>query len=192
MDFLLIIIVIICALVYFLYKHLTTRNLKEKIKYCTTDTNSIYYLNSLYPESCYIKSNEESFAKEILSDFKRELSEAYFQGHLTESFLIEFDDHEFFVHCLNEYLLAHDCDIELGNKEKYVYISQKSYYNTRDREVYYALTDLGLVYQKLLYITLLHCTKNPKLKKHRKFFNNEIDVAKKAIDTKKFEIYHYT
>lgn len=148
-----IIVLLVPLFLYVLYKYVMEKSLKEKIAWCVVDDSSIRNMMTLLDyihnaqisveEKYRIGECEEDFILEILQVYQQELIQHYFNGYLLNYWNLTSKD--FFFKTLTIFLLEHTNHTFFNGNELKTNKNQ--------------LTDYGVAYYKLYYISQLYCLK---------------------------------
>lgn len=134
--------------------------------------------------------------KEILSEFQKNITEKYFNENIPK---IKFKkmrinigqiEQEFLLYKLSEFLYPKVSDPSYRNKEIFEYLSSEPS-NLFSTKKIYKLTDLGVTYYKLYYITLLSVQSNTDFETTRISPTCEISRTEKAINEKQVIFYQH-
>lgn len=118
------------------------------------------------PKEYHVSIEDHFILEEIIAEFKKSLSEAYFKGqvgYIRSKYVIEED--AYFMYKLCGFLADHRCDREVGNHNmRKAVLSYKSHgsWGSDLYDASYKLSDFGLIYHKVYYISYLFC-KNSKI-----------------------------
>lgn len=166
---------------YLLYKYYISHTLFEKIQYCSGfnsgfDIDTIAYSSRDYDKQYKLKNEDIDAAIEILHEFQEYMTSLYFKKDLSiKRIFLNIPDKTYCMFYFFYYLSDHHCDWKFNNKKIYEIYSENDYVPE------YSLTQFGIVYYKLYYITCFFCEKDPYLSKHNLFHFN-FDVIKQCID----------
>lgn len=144
------------------------------------DTNKI-------PENYRICSDEEwNYANDILADFKKYLSKAFFNDELyvpKSRYAVESRD--FFMYFLNIYLHK-----RLSNDRIFRDNTFKGVISHTEGTTVYELSVLGITLYKMRYISSLYCLNSDVLNHKKDYYVNE-QGFKDIIDSKQTEYFSY-
>lgn len=140
--------------------------------------------------------SDANIVKGILSEFQKSITEDYFNENIPK---IKFKkmrintvevEQEFLLYKLNEFLYRKVSDPSCRNREIFEYLSSEpvDLFNTKK---IYKLTDLGVTYYKLYYITLISVQRNTDFETTRISPSHEISRTEKAIDEKQVIFYQH-
>lgn len=212
-EYIVAILVIACILVYQIMKKIK-ENTKEKrrkevVAWCVNEPNRYrdYLYLWEYISNAQIKLNllqeyristdeEWDLAKEIIKGFQKDITRKFFSNQLslpTSKYVIS--DETYFMYLLQEYLEQHQFDIEfLGYNMYKETISYKSYgsWGGPLYDATYALTDFAVVFQKIYYISYIHCKNSSAINPKGKYlyWANEHSIED-IIDSRRFSVYSY-
>lgn len=134
------------------------------------------------PHKYRITGDEEwGYAKEILEEYQKDLTQSYFKGHLKmikSKYVVRNED--YFMLALYSFLSEHQCDYEfLGHG------MHSDRFNT-DSLTTYAQTDFATALHKMHYITYMYCRGNDILRDFVPEWNEK--NLKEILDTKQIQI----
>lgn len=118
------------------------------------------------PKEYHVSIEDHLILNDIISEFKKSLSEAYFMGqvgYIRSRYVIEED--AYFMYKLCGFLADHRCDREVGNHNmRKAVLSYKSHgkWGSDLYDASYKLSEFGIIYHKVYYISYLYC-KNSKI-----------------------------
>lgn len=176
--------------IYFLYKYFTFHALFKKIQLCSGyhcgfDIDTLILNKPDIDPSCRLKKNEIDIAKKILSEFQKSIISSYFNESLHTKFIfVNMPDKDYFMYSFFHFLrenssghLFYDFDI----------LKFKSSNNIVSK---YTMTEQGLIYYKLYYITCYYCENSHYIQK-RLIFTSSSDNILNAILKKEIEFIEY-
>lgn len=175
--------------------------LKKQVAWTTTTSNSwdspralelwqyVYNIQNRYvSDNKYrISSKEEwEMAKNIIEKCRAELSADFSQNrvHSTQS-TAALTPEEYFVFSLSYFLSQHKTKTSLDGKILYNEIDRKNF-KDGGVDISYDITNFGIVFHKLRYITSLYCLDHPRIKAMIGYMDPE--SSKKTIDSKTYKI----
>ena len=130
------------------------------------------------------------FAKKILEEYQKDLTQSYFRGHLRipkSKYVISGE--AYFMLTLYAFLSDHQCDDKFLNHEMHKErVSYKSYGSTFSAgfDATYALTDFAIVLHKMHYITYMYCRGNEILKPFVSEWNEK--NLREILDTNQIQL----
>jgi hypothetical protein len=142
--------------------------------------------SSPIPKEYWVGRNDE-YINEIICLYQKELSQQYFNGILLPNSLIsKLTNEEYFMLTLYYFLSKHENDRELCGKEMRVFKSRidSKYGGYTDT---YSLTDFGVAFFKLLYISTAVCVEKEQIIKINPYFN--LEGTKNILDTKELKYF---
>lgn len=134
--------------------------------------------------------NEWQFAKEILEEYQKGLTQSYFKGYLKlmkSKYVIRGED--YFMFRLYVLLSNHQCDYEfLGHNMHQERLSYKRYgdWGGPLYDATYSLTEFAIVFHKMHYITYMYCRENKILREFVPEWNEK--NLKEILDSKQIQI----
>lgn len=172
-------------------EHSFTIILFDRVKECIS-TNSVREhiyreLDKAAPEYWLRGKEQLTFADAIFLAFREDMITTYFYGKLkTTKKITRLTPEDYFFYCFLLFLHQHNTDIYFCNKKMYELISQTNYGGYGAYDATYSLTDYGLAYQKVYYVTALYCENNKYIKE---LLNHNVSGGiKKCIDKQEIEI----
>lgn len=166
-----------------LYKYYKRSKLFDIIKYCA-GSDPGFLLSRIRSSSnnieidCLINSSDISYAEDILSSYQRDISRLYWKDDLTSSFrFITMQDTDYFFFSLFCYLQKHKSDYFIGDNKMQTYLSKED-----NGICIHQLTDYGVVFYKIMYISKFYCLNNKRLK--NLFINHDLLDIKEHIISK--------
>ena len=100
---------------------------------------------------------EKQYLHQIIEEFQKDISRRYFCGKLSvikSKYAV--DDDAFFMIQLHDYILAHIDDDKFLNRELAEFVSTVKHPQGQTESTY-QLTDIGIVFWKLRYVTHMYC-----------------------------------
>lgn len=195
MEFLIFVIILLCAfLVYKYYKSKIEEKVRCRISCWLTDSG--YDLLDYIQNKCIREiiedrylitgESEQKIAIEIIEAYREEMKYRYVKRHYTiNRDFAKMSYPEYFMYYLNLYLDNYNTYYFKGNM-MYIEQSKRHYYGgVYIREC--TPTDYGMVYRKLYYMALLFCEKSAYLNKDHNYSSEEI---KKTFDTKQVTLWY--
>lgn len=156
----------------------------------------IAVLNAQYNDSVdhkyrIIEESEKQFLGEIIEEYQKDIMRSYFKGHMKlikSKYVVNGED--YFLISLCGFLKEHQCDEKfLGHDMRKERLEYKRYgdWGGPCYDATYAITDFAVVFNKLYYITYLHC-KNSKIANPsgNDFYNDKF--IKEILDTRQIQI----
>lgn len=137
------------------------------------------------PQEYRISGDDEwAYAKEILDEYQKDLTQSYFKGHLK---LIrskyEVRGEDYFMCSLYAFLSEHQCDFDfLGHN------MHGDRFNTGSTTTY-TQTDFAIVLHKMHYITYMYCRGSEILKHLAPEWNKK--KLQEILDTKQIMLFRY-
>lgn len=134
------------------------------------------------------------FVNAILGSYRQYIEQAYFSGELKpirSPYVISGKD--YFMCTLNEYLYQHQCKTEIsGHQMHEKTISYQSYgsWGAPLFDATYALSDFGVVFFKLYYISYLH-TKGCKAFNPKGNLYGEVNAIEDTINSKQISVSRF-
>lgn len=154
--------------------------------------NAQIHLN--IPQEYRISGDEEwGYAKDILLEYQKDLSQLYITGCISTKILegkYAVMGEDYFMFSLQSFLADHLCDskfLEYSMRDERLEYKE---YGSWGRQLYdatYSLTDFSVVYNKMHYISYLFCKNNESINKNGEYFHNERFI-KERLDTGKIQI----
>lgn len=140
---------------------------------------------------CIFGDDEWEFVKEILQEYRKNLTQSYFNGSLLiiKSKYAIHGEH-YFMFSLYEFLSKHQCDYQfLGHDMHKEIISYKSYGESfsAGSDATYTLTDFAVVFHKMSYITYLFCKNSKIANPNGDAFCNEKSISN-ILESKQIKI----
>ena len=144
-------------------------------------------------EHCVVGDEEWSFAKDILEEYKNDLTQSYFKGYLRmikSKYVIQ---HEaYFMLTLYIFLSDHQCDSKLlghdMHKERLEY-TRYSDWGGPCYDAIYSLTTFAIVFHKMHYIAYMYCRGNEMLRDFVPEWNEK--NLKEILDTKQIQVSRF-
>ena len=167
----LLIIVLICCIDQII-RYSKQKTLKERVASCVArnrmhgNLTLLEDINDVKADIEYkiVSEAEGKIANEILQCYKSELIQDYFNDRLnTDRKIIHPDyhleDRAYFFITLSSFLRDHECETYFNSKAMYTLKSKKTYgyWGGELYDATYELTDVGIVYHKMFYLTQLFC-----------------------------------
>ena len=147
------------------------------------------------PQEYRISGDEEwSFADDIISEYQKDLTLAYFQRKLKKpksKYIIDSD--HYFMYALCSFLHDHQCEYKfLGHNMHGKRIEYKEYGSWGGTlfDATYSLSEFAVVYHKLYYITYLFCKASKFANPDGNFYKHE-DSIKNILDSKQIQLSRY-
>jgi hypothetical protein len=140
-------------------------------------------------EQYRISTEEEwEFVREILKEFKNDLSRNYFDGVLKiirSKYVIT--EEQYFMFTLCSFLKEHQCDREfIGYDMRIDTLDHKSYGNGCYSATY-IISDFSIVFHKLLYIAYLECKNSKGINQDGAYYFNEKSIED-VLETKHLKV----
>ena len=150
--------------------------------------------NNLQIPKCYCLSSETEIAIVvlILKEYQRFITQKYFNNYLTPPKFKKISGEQYFMYKLCLMLDDHECDSHYLGHDMYAKRISYTEYGTWGQVNYdatYSLSNFGLVYHKLHYITYMFCMNDAVLNESGDFSGAEF--IKKIIDSKQISISKY-
>lgn len=138
------------------------------------------------PKEYWVGRNDE-YVNEILCLYQEELSKKYFNGMIQPSSSVaKLKRQEYFMLTLCYFLSNHENDRELCGKEMRTFKSRIDSKHGGYTDTY-SLTDFGVAFFKLLYISTAVCVEKEQIIKICPYFN--LEGAKTILDTKELKYF---
>lgn len=176
--------------IYFLYKYYIFHTLFKKVQLCSGyhygfDFDTLIHNNPDIDPSCRLKKNEIDIAKNILNEFQKTLISSYFNESLNAKFLfMNMPDKDYFMYSFFEFLQKHSNSHFFNDLE---ILKFKSSNYTVDK---YTITEEGLTYYKLYYISCYYCENSHYIQK-RLVFTGSSDNILNVIRKRETEFIKY-
>lgn len=204
-----VILVLVAFSIYTLYKlrqYRQKEELRRLVAWCASDDRQLranlelfqYVSNAqleFVPEEYRISGESEwRYARQILHDYISNLTEAYFHDSLCvpkSRYVISGND--FFMDKLYSYLMDHQCDYKLCGIDMHketLSFENHGVWGGMLFDATYALSDFGMVYHKLYYISCLYCKASPVLNPRGEPYRTA-DQIKAILDAKQIELSRY-
>lgn len=134
---------------------------------------------------------ERQYMDEIIEEFQKHMARSYFEGHLKlMQSKYEVSGEHYFMMAMCKFLDSHQCDPEFfGNDMRQELLEHKTY-GGGGSDATYSLSDFGILYHKMYYITYMFCKKSKIANPKGDCFQNEKSI-KDIIDTKTIQIVRY-
>lgn len=208
-DFLLtILFVMALCLSVFIPKYRKYRDhtgLYNLVSWCVTKDSSLYRCNlplisyvfnvqkelEIPPQYRLSLGQDKTVTEELLGLFQNELINAYFDGslkHIKSKYVIP--GNHYFMFALNSFLYDHQCDSCINGHDMHKKTLEYNQYGSWGAPLFdacYELSDFGIVYHKLYYITYLFC-KNSKVLNSKGEAYLYSERIKKILDTGRIDI----
>ena len=143
-------------------------------------------------EQYRISTDEEwRFVKEILEEFKKDLSNNYFNGvlrNIKSKYVIT--EEQYFMLALCAFLREHQCDYDFigyGMRDKT--LEHKSYGNLSYSAIY-IVSDFAIVFNKLLYVSYISCKNSKGINSNGQYYDNE-SYIEEIIKTKQLVVNRF-
>ena len=192
----LFVIAMICAAVFFAYKYyknLIDKKVRERASWWLAKDSSdiLAYIQKecVGIESEYLITNEfeRKTAFEIISIFQEESKEKFIKGYYTvnrEYAKMKFS--EYFMLYFEQFLAEHSKDCFNGNP---LYIEKsRERYDCGSYDSKCVITDYGMVYRKLHFMSVWFCEKSTYLNRYNDYYSNRL---KEELDTKEITFSYY-
>lgn len=142
-----------------------------------------------------IKTDEEwEIVKTILESFKRELSEDFFCDSLVlPKSKYAISGESFFHYSLCSFLRNHQCDYNLAGYEMHDKQLEYKRYGSWGGPLFdakYLLSEFGVVYHKLLYISYKYCKNSKAINPNGTFYDREESISE-IIVSRQIDISRY-
>lgn len=202
MLFIYIFIILAIYTIYLISKQKNNDYQRGYIKFCINSDNEflIRFMeqaqkDSDIPEKYFIDSYDDKNIDIVLSKFKDDLKNRYFNGATMDpkknrrKFIKEED---FFMYSLFRFLRHNSAKSEFyGNKmqEKRISYTEYGSWGAKHFDATYTITDFAVSFLKLEIITCEYCKSKESLASNEEIFDINTDVIKKEIDTKTISIY---
>jgi len=195
--------------IYALYKlrqYRQKENLRQLVAWCVSKDRHIraelelwHYVSNaqleFVSEEYRISGESEwQYARQILQDYISNLTEAYFHDSLCvlkSKYVISGND--FFMDKLYSYLRNHQCDYTLCGHDMHketLSFENHGMWGGMLFDATYALSDFGIVYHKLYYISCLYCKASPILNPKNEPYRMA-EIIKDILDTRQIEMSRY-
>ena len=107
-----------------------------------------------------ISTEEEwQYVREILEEFKNDLSSNYFDGALKTEIKSKYviTEEQYFLYALCAFLTRHQCDSDFIGYEMHDDILERNYYGNLSFSAKYIVSDFAIAFNKLLYVAYVSC-----------------------------------
>ena len=144
-------------------------------------------IKHLSQEHCISGDNEWKFAKEILAEYQKDLTQNYFKGYLKlmkSKYVMRGE--EYFMFRLYVFLSNHECDYEFLGYNMHKEMVERNGNCGEPHNATYSLTEFAIVLHKMHYITYMYCRENDILRDFIPEWNEKI--IKEILDTKLIQI----
>ena len=204
-----IILVLVAFSIYALYKlrqYRQTEELRQLVAWCVSEDRDIranlelfqYVSNAQldYVPGEYRISGETEwlYTRKILQAYTKNLSESYFHDRLcVPKSRYAVSGNDFFMLKLYRYLMDHQCDYKLCGHDMHketLSFENHGMWGGMLFDATYALSDFGMVYHKLYYISCLYCKASPVLNPKGDPYRTA-DQIKAILDAKQIELSRY-
>ncbi len=142
-------------------------------------------------EKYRISNDDIVFAREIIEEYQKHINRLYFRGllklpktkyHITKE--------NYFMLFFNDFLLAHSTKREFaGHRMHSEIIDYESFGTIGEGTARYTMSDFGMLYYKLYYISAVCCNKFASV--HNMVSKCDKDSIKNVLDTNQIEIIRY-
>ncbi len=192
----LIVVAMICSSIFFAYKYymnLIDKKVRERASWWLAEDASkiLAYIQKecVGIESEYLITNEfeRKTALEIISAFQEESKTKFIKGYYTvnrEYAKMKFS--EYFMLYFERFLAEHKSYCFNDNR-MYIEKSRERYENG-DYVAKCAITDYGIVYRKLHYMSVWFCEGSTCLNRNNDYYSNGL---KKELDSKEITLYYH-
>lgn len=146
--------------------------------------------HKLSKEYCIAGDEEWDYAKEIIDEYRKDLTQSYFKGHLKvikSKYVVQGE--EYFMFARYAFLSDHQCDYKFLGHDMHIDTVSFNRYGNWGGPLYdatYSLTDFAVVFHKMHYITYMYCRGSEILKPFVPAWNEE--NLKEILDTKQIQI----
>lgn len=161
----------------------------DGLSLCAEITNAQIELS--IPQKYCIVEADIKYVKEILEEYRKDLVHCYFSGKpisVRSKYYISGAD--YFVFTLHNFLEKHECDYEFIGHDMHdetLEYRRFGYWGGPCCDATYALTDFGIVYHKMYYITYLYC-KNSKITNPTGLSFQSEKFIKEILDTRQIKV----
>ena len=136
-----------------------------------------------------IGTADMEYAKLIIELYRKELNKKFLNNALRhDRYITKMTDTEYFLFTFYSFFHHHACDTSLSGKEL-LHLKRKEdlgMWGTQRYRAEYTLTEFGVVFYKLYYVTLLYCETNPSINNENQFCGS--DRVKRTLDTQEVTI----
>ena len=192
-------IIFIAFFVSKFYNYIQQENIKNKVAACIQGyigghSSPIDVINEAQHQlniafKYQIGTADMEYAKLIIELYRKELNKKFLNNTLRlDRYITKMTDTEYFFLTFHSFLRKHDCDTSLSGKDL-LNLKQKESLGMWGAQRYraeYTLTEFGVVFYKLYYVTLLYCETNPSINNENKFRGS--DNVKRTLNTQEIII----
>ena len=192
-------IIFIAFFVSKFYTYIQQENIKNKVATCIQGyigghSSQIDVLNEAQHQlnitfEYQFGTADMECVKLVIELYRKELNKNFLDNILRhDRYITKMTDTEYFFLTFHSFLRKHDCDTSLGGKDL-LNLKQKEnlgMWGAQRHRAEYSLTEFGVVFQKLYYITLLYCETNPSINNENQFCGS--DRVKRTLDTQEVTI----